>query len=172
MFWRDYPRGVVNCVWFWWFPTFDALPVAPALTVPFLLARRRPPISLLRLPARPFPRRLPTACAAIALARLPRMKALFAPFQQTSARPRSAGQPPPTLLIFGITCRTLGRAHGSCPGGESHSSPGRSRLRLSAKSTQTICSSARCSGPPFWACKVVAQFPVGDDPGVARKTDL
>jgi len=65
MFWSDYPRGVVNCLWLCWFPALDALPVAPALPVPFLLARYRRPVSLLRLPARPFPRRRPAARAAI-----------------------------------------------------------------------------------------------------------
>ena len=40
--------------------------------------RRCLPISLLRLPSRPVPRILPAACAAIALTRLPRMKALRA----------------------------------------------------------------------------------------------
>ena len=56
--------------------------VAPALAVPFLFTRRRLPVSLLRLPPRPFPRRRPAALAAIALAPLPGMKALRAPFQQ------------------------------------------------------------------------------------------
>jgi hypothetical protein len=42
-----------------------------------------------------------------------RMKALFAPFQQTAPRPRPTGQStPPSLLIFGKGCRILGRAHG------------------------------------------------------------
>ena len=53
MFCSDYPRRVVNCLWFWWFPAFDALPVASALTVALLLARRGLPVALLRLPPRP-----------------------------------------------------------------------------------------------------------------------
>jgi hypothetical protein len=59
-------------------------------------------------------RRLPAALATIALARLPRMKALLASFQQTTTHPRPAGQSrrPATLLIFGLACSTLGRAHG------------------------------------------------------------
>ncbi len=65
-----------NCLWLWRFPAFHALPVAPALTVPLLLAGPGRPVSFLRLPARPFPRRFPALFAAIALARLPRMKAL------------------------------------------------------------------------------------------------
>src|ERR1700736_3735511 len=114
MFCSDYPRGVVNCLWRWWLPAFDALPVAPALTVPFLLARPCRPVSLLRLPARPLPRRLPAALAAIALACLPGMKALLASFQQTKPHPGTAGQslPPASLLISGMGCRTLERAHG------------------------------------------------------------
>jgi len=114
MFGSDYPRGVVNCFWLWWFPAFDAFPVAPALTVPSLLARRRLPISLLRLPLRPFPRLLPAMLAAIALACLPGTKAFFAPFEQTTPQARSAGKPspPPDLLPFGRADRILGRAHG------------------------------------------------------------
>jgi hypothetical protein len=118
MFCSDYPRGVVNCLWLWWFPAFDALPVAPALPVPFLLARCRRPVSLLRLPPRPFPRRLPAMLAAIALARLSRMKALLASLQQTTPGPGGTPRPPgqsfpsASLLIFGMACRTLGRAHG------------------------------------------------------------
>src|SRR6202142_2905542 len=114
MFCSDYPRGLVNWLWLWWFPAFDALPVTPVLPVPFSLARRRRAVSLLRLPPRPLPRRLPAALAAIALARLPRIKALLASLQQTTPHPRPAGQslPPATLLIFGLACSTLGRAQG------------------------------------------------------------
>jgi hypothetical protein len=57
MFCSDYPRGVVNGFWLCWFPVPDPLPVAPALTIPFLLSCRRLPVSLLRLPPRPSPRR-------------------------------------------------------------------------------------------------------------------
>jgi len=49
MFLSDYPRGLANCLWLRWVPAFDALPVAPALAVAFLLARRRFPVSLLCL---------------------------------------------------------------------------------------------------------------------------
>jgi len=113
MFRSDYPRGIVNCLWLCWFPALRPLSVALALIVPFLLTRRRLPVSLLRLPARPLPRRIPASLAAVALACLPGMKALIASFQQTQPHPRSACQwLRPTLLIFGMTCRTLGRAHG------------------------------------------------------------
>src|SRR5450755_412427 len=113
MFCRDYPRGLVNCLWLWGLPAFHPLPVAPALTVPLLLAGPALPVSFLGLPARPFPRRFPARFAAVTLARLPGSEALLAPFQQTAPHPRPTGQLlPPTLLIFGMTCRTLGRAHG------------------------------------------------------------
>src|ERR1700722_1192455 len=113
MFGSDYPRGVVNWLWFWWFPAFDTLTVAPTLAVSFLLARHRFPVSLLGLPARPFPCRLPASLAAVALVCLPGMKTLLTAFQQTQPGPRPVCQSlRPTLLIFGMTCRTLGRAHG------------------------------------------------------------
>src|SRR5450759_3762615 len=109
MFCSDYPRGLVNCLWLWGFPAFHALPVAPALTVPLLLAGPGRPVSFLGLPARPFPRRFP--------ARLAGRQALCAPFQHTTPGPGGTPRPtrqslPPTLLIFGMTCRILGRAHG------------------------------------------------------------
>src|SRR5580700_9027301 len=118
MFCSDDPRGVLNCLWLWWFPAFDALPVAPALPVPFLSARLCRPVSLLRLPLRPLPRRLPAALAAIVLARLPGMKELLASLQQTMPPPRAPGQslpppPPASLLIFAMACSTLRKAHGS-----------------------------------------------------------
>src|SRR5215813_246629 len=114
MFGSDYPRGLVNCLWFWWFPALDALAVAPALPIAFLLARRRFSVSLLRFPLRPLPRFFPAMLAAIALARLSRMKLLFTPFEQTIPRARlpCSTLPPPSRLIFARTCRTLGRAHG------------------------------------------------------------
>jgi hypothetical protein len=110
----DYPRGIVNWLWFYWFLTFDTLTVAPALAVPFLLARCRLPVSLLGFAARPFPCRLPASLAAVALLCLPGMKTLLASFQQTQPHPRPARRTlsPPRLLLFGMTCRTLGRAHG------------------------------------------------------------
>src|ERR1039457_4461402 len=113
MFCSDDPRGLVNCLWLWWFPAFHTLPVASALGVPLLLAGPGRPVFFLRLPARPFPRRYPAFFAAIALARLPRMEAPLAPFQQAAPHPRPTGHSlPPTLLIFAMTCRILGRAHG------------------------------------------------------------
>src|SRR5947209_6636859 len=114
MFCSDDPRGVANYLWLWWFSFFDALPVAPALTVPFLLAPRRRPVSLLRLPPRPLPSLLPALRAAIPLPRLPRMKTLLAAFEETPAHPRPVRRtlPPASRLIFGMACRTLGRAHG------------------------------------------------------------
>src|SRR5437867_1659650 len=111
----DYPRRVANCLRPCGFSAFYAFPVSLALPVPFLLARRRLPISLLRLPARPSPRRLPAICAAITLARLPGMEALLAPFQQTRACPRPAHSPLPPLatsLLLDRLGTIFGRAHG------------------------------------------------------------
>jgi hypothetical protein len=54
------------------------------LAVPFLFARSRRPVLVLRFPSRPFPRRLATTLAAIALARLLGMKTLLASFQQAT----------------------------------------------------------------------------------------
>ena len=98
----------------WWFSAPDALPVTPALPVALLFARRRGPVALLGLPPRPGPRRLPARLAAIALPRPSWPKALLTSFEQTQSRPRSARQPfsPAALLIFGMACRTLGRAQG------------------------------------------------------------
>ena len=77
------------------FRLFDALPVAPALPVPLLFARRRGPVLCLGLPPRPRPRRLPAPLAAIALPRLSRPKALLASLEQTQPGPRPARQPFP-----------------------------------------------------------------------------
>src|SRR5271167_465419 len=90
MFGSDYPRDIVNCLWLCWFPAPLPLTVALALILPFLLTRRCPTVSLLRLPPRPLPRCLPAAPAAIALARLPGLKALLASFEQTQPRPPAA----------------------------------------------------------------------------------
>jgi hypothetical protein len=114
MFRSDYPRGIVNCFWLRLFPAFDALAIAPALTVASLSPRRRFPVSLLVFPPRPFPRRFPALLAAVALPRLPGLKALLAPFQQATPLPRPARRlfPSPTRLPFPRTCKILGRAHG------------------------------------------------------------
>src|SRR5674476_1323348 len=113
MFCSDYPRGLVNCLWLWGLPAFHPPPVAPTLTVPLLLAGPGRPVSFLGLPARPLPRCFPALFAAITLARLPGTETLLAPFQQTAPHPRPTGQSrPPTLLIFGSSCRILGSAHG------------------------------------------------------------
>ena len=114
MFLSDYPRSLVNCFWFWRFPVFDALTVAPALPIALLLARHRFPVSLLCLPPRPFPRFLPAAIPAIALACLLRAKEMLAAFQQTTPEPRPPGPVLPAAgrLILTLACRTLRRAHG------------------------------------------------------------
>ena len=43
-------RGLASCLWICWLPAFDAIPVAPALGIAFLLPRSRFPIALLGLP--------------------------------------------------------------------------------------------------------------------------
>ena len=100
-----------------------------------LFAGRSVPVSLLGFPPRPSPRRLPALLAAIALPRLPRPKVLLTSFEQTPPGPWPAHQPfaSAALLIFGMACRTLGRAQGrsllpqALPRRGLHSSPGRSR---------------------------------------------
>ena len=113
-FFSDYPRGLANRLFLGAVAASDPLPIALALAVAFLLACRHCPVSLLRSPPRPFPRRFPAALTAIALRRLSGMKTLLAPFEQTPPRSRPACQslPPARLLIFDLTCRILGKAHG------------------------------------------------------------
>ena len=110
----DYPRGVWNCFTCRWFSVPDALPIALALPVPLLFAGRSVPVSLLGFPPRPSPRRLPALLAAIALPRMSRPKVLLTSFEQTLPGARPAHQPfaSAALLIFGMACRTLGRAQG------------------------------------------------------------
>ena len=117
----------------------------------FFFARRRRPVTLLSLPPRPLPCRLPALGAAIALARLHRTKTLVAPFQETAARPRTTDRASPAavFLILGGACRILERAHGSLAPGKLMprrglaSSPGRSR----SGSVQTPDSIANDPGP-------------------------
>jgi len=109
-FLSDDPRSFRNHFFLHQVPAFDALPVAPALAVPFLFSGRRRPIGLPRLPLSPLPRRLPARWAAIALARMPRTKALLASLEQTHARTRSAHRPlsPPRPLLFLDACTIFG----------------------------------------------------------------
>jgi hypothetical protein len=131
----DYPRGVWNCFTCRWFSVHDTLPIAPALPVPLLFAGRSVPVSLLGFPPRPGPRRLPALLAAIALPRPSWPKVLLTSFEQTPPGPWLPHQPlaSAALLIFGMACRTLGRAQGrsllpeALPRRGLHSSPGRSR---------------------------------------------
>jgi hypothetical protein len=134
---RDYPRGFRNsffrrcCL-----AVSDSLSITPALPVTSLFSYRRRPIVLLRLPLRPSPRRLPAFVTAIALSRPLRTKTPLASLQQTATRPRAPAGRLAGFPIFGRECRILVRAHGSvapgssCPGGDSHSPPGRSRFRF------------------------------------------
>ena len=141
-------------------PVSDALAVTLALPVAFFFARRRRPVTLLGLPPRPLPRRSPALRTAIALARIERMKTLFATFQQTAARPRTAGRtfPPAVFLFFGRACRILDRAHGSVAPGKLMprrglaSSPGRSRSGLERTQDSIAAEIARPGCFLFPAC--------------------
>ena len=153
----DYPRGFLRRLLL---PASDALTVTLALPVAFFFARRRRPVTLLGLPPRPLPRRSPALRTAIALARIERMKTLFAAFQQTAARPRTAGRtfPPAVFLIFGRACRILDRAHGSVAPGKLMSrrglasSPGRSRSGLARTQDSIAAEIARPGCFLFPAC--------------------
>ena len=132
----DDPRGFRNGLWLRrLFALFDAFAVTPALPLAFFFRRRRRPITLLRLPPRPLPRRLPALRATVALARRHRTKTPLTTFQQTGARPRPAGWAFPSAVLrhWGEMSRILNRAHGSMVPGKLMprrgrlSSPGRSR---------------------------------------------
>ena len=138
-------------------PLSDTLAVTPVLPVAFFFARRRRPVTLLSLPARPLPRGLPALLAAIALARLAGMKTLVTAFQQTTAGARTAGRafpPAAVFLLFGRACRILVRAHGRVAPGKLMpwrglvSSPGRSR----SGSVRTQDSIAEEPVPSGFAC--------------------
>jgi hypothetical protein len=127
MFCSDYPRGVINSLWLRYVPAFDTVSIALALAVALPFARRRRPVSLLRLPPRPFPGCLTARCATVALARVPEMKTLFASFQQTPSHPRPVRPPlPAAFLISSAICRIAARPRG---GGESGSNA-RCRFRF------------------------------------------
>lgn len=138
---RDYPRSVrigffQRCC----LAVSDSLAITPALAVASLFSCRRCSIALLRFPARPLSCRAPAFIAAIALSRPLRTKTPLASLQQTAPRPRAPAGRLAEFPIFGRECRILVRAHGSlapgssCPGGDSHSPPGRSRFRFSVDS--------------------------------------
>jgi hypothetical protein len=151
----DYPRGARNDFVCWWFSAPDTLPIAPALPVPLLFAGRSVPVSRLGFPLRPSPRRLPALLAAIALPRTSRPKVLLTSFEQTRPGPGSPHQPfaAAALLIFGMACRTLGRAQGrsllpeALPRRGSHSSPGRSRSSGQYEINNSIAQIGFCLGP-------------------------
>ncbi len=137
----DYPRGV-----FFRRPgaVSDALAITPALLTAFVFSRPGGPVTLLRFPARPCPRRLPAGLAAITRTRPRGPESLFAAFQQTNA---CAGTPKlrrPVFPIFDRTCRILDRPHGSWPSRKlmprrgSHSAPGRQPLSGSAQTHDSI----------------------------------
>jgi hypothetical protein len=125
------------------------------LPVPLLFAGRSVPVSLLGFPPRPGPRRLPALLAAIALPRMSRPKVLLTSFEQTLPGAGPAHQPfaSAALLIFGMACRTLGRAQGrsllpeALPRRGLHSSPGRSRSSGHLRNHQLYRTDRILAGP-------------------------
>ena len=122
----DYPRSFRNrffrrC----WLAVSDSLSITPALPVASVFSCRRRSIVLLRLPARPSPRRAPAFVTAIALSRSLRAKMPLASLQQTTPRTRAPAWRLAGFPRFGRECRILVRAHGSvapgssCPGEDS-----------------------------------------------------
>ena len=156
----DYPRGVWNCFTCRWLSVPDTLPIAPALPVPLLFAGRSVPVSLLGFPPRPGPRCLPALLAAIALPRMSRPKVLLTSFEQTPPGPWPAHPPfsSAALLIFGMACRTLGRAQGrsllpeALPRRGLHSSPGRSRSSGQYEINNSIAPMRILAGARFPRC--------------------
>ena len=121
----DYPRSVRNRFFrLCWLAVSDSLAITPALPVASLFSCRRRSIALLRLPARPSPRRALAFGTAIALSRPLRTKTPLASLQQTAPRARAPAGRLAGFPIFGRECRILVRAHGSvapgssCPGGD------------------------------------------------------
>jgi hypothetical protein len=101
----DYPRGFWNgffrrC----WLAVSDSLAITPALPVASLFSYRRRSVALLRLPARPSPRRTPAFVTAIALSRPLRTKTTLASLQQTAPRPRAPAWRLAGFPIFGREC--------------------------------------------------------------------
>ena len=121
----------------------------------FFFARRRRPVTLLSLPPRPLPCRLPALGAAIALARLHRTKTLVAPFQETAARPRTTDRASPAavFLILGGRVESSKGPTGvwlpesSCPGGDWHplrGAAGPVQCKLQTLSQTTPARPVRC----------------------------
>ena len=151
------------------------------MPVALLFARRRGPIDLLGLPPRPRPCRPSALLAAITLPRTSRPKALLTSFEQTRPAPRSARQPLAlaALLIFGMACSTLGKAHGrsllpdALPWRGRHSSPGRSRSSDQYEINNSIAkigySRPRLSGVLFFPANGGADMaPAGRSPSSPR----
>ena len=111
---RDDPRRFRSRLFLRLFSGFQPFPVAPALPVPFLFARRRSPPDPPSLPLCPLARLLLAVLTTISLACMSRTEPLFASLEQTLPRPRPAHcSPAPTRrLLFEMPCRILGRAHG------------------------------------------------------------
>jgi hypothetical protein len=160
----DYPRGFRNGFFLrCWLAVSDSLSITPALPVTSLFSCRRRSIALLRLPARPSPRRAPAFVTAITLSRSLRRKMPLASLQQTATRPRAPAGRLAGFPIFGRECRILVRAHGSvapgssCPGGDS--TPLRGAAGSGSAQTQKFIAdqpaAARASFSLAWRARLV-----------------
>src|ERR1019366_6144152 len=103
---------------------------------------------LLRLPPGPFPRLPPATFAAIALARLLRLKTLFTSFQQTTPRTRPTRQSflAAATFFFGMLARSVGRASDPCRSLQSDYD----NSRLDVLVVKTICPNRSLRG---WNCR-------------------
>ena len=123
---------MLNCFFLGRLTLFTAFAVAPVLPIAFFSPSGRLAIFLLRLPARPSPRRFPALCTAIALARLPRLKTPLASFEQAAAHswppaPVFPSAWPPDVLPFRYDSREgpweVLLPEAPCSGGDLHSPP-------------------------------------------------
>ena len=157
----DYPRGFrdgffLRC----WLAVSDSLSITPALPVTSLFSCRRRSIALLRLPARPSPRRAPAFVTAITLSRSLRRKMPLASLQQTATRSRATAGRLAGFPIFGRECRILVRAHGSvapgssCPGGDL--TPLRGAARSGSAQTQRVYRRPTLRPPCFFFSRLAS----------------
>ena len=157
----DYPRSVrIGFFRRCWLAVSDSLAITPALAVASLFSRRRRSIALLRLPARPSPRRAPAFVTAIALSRSLRRKMPLASLQQTAPRPRAPAGRLAGFPIFGRECRILVRAHGSvapgssCPGGDL--TPLRGAAGSGSAQTQEFIAEPGAAAPCFFFSRLAS----------------
>ena len=110
----DYPRGLRNTAFSGAFWLLTPLAVTPALPVALLFARRRRPLSLLRLPPRPLRAASGSSSLQYRWRACRGCKPPLASLQQTLPGPRTAhaALSPAVFACFPEACRILGRAHG------------------------------------------------------------